>query len=269
MGNEKLSTDVIEDLLINKQFYDINVEEIVDSTNNIVKTRAEDNAKEGLVIIAREQTAGRGRLGRNFYSPKGTGLYMSILFRPDLNTDKVTLFTTAAALSVAKAIRKVTCYDASIKWVNDIIMEKKKVCGILTEGKMNVSNNKLDYIVLGIGINIEEPKDGFPAEISDIASSIINRRDRKSNDDDLVNKLVANILDNMYFYYHDMNLDEEFIRYEYISFSNTLGKDINILDGDKVEEARVIGIAENIGLIVKNDKGIRTIYSGEISIREK
>ncbi len=269
MGNEKLSTDVIEDLLINKQFYSINVEEIVDSTNNIVKLNAENNGKEGLVVIAKEQTAGRGRLGRSFYSPKGTGLYMSILFKPDLGTDKVTLFTTAAALSVAKAIRKVTCYDASIKWVNDILMDNKKVCGILTEGKIDSSNSKMDYIVLGIGINVEEPKCGFPEEISDIATSVINQTNRKNNDENLVNKLIANILDNMYFYYNDMNLDEEFIRYEYISFSSTLGKDINIINGDEVEEARAIGIAENIGLIVKNDKGIRTLYSGEISIREK
>lgn len=268
MGKEKLSTEAIKDLLINKQFYNIIVEEVVDSTNDIVKDKAELGHNEGLVIISRKQTKGRGRLGRSFYSPSDTGIYMSVLFKPNLDTDKVTLFTTATALAVCKAIRKVTCYDASIKWVNDILMDNKKVCGILTEGKADLSNNKMEYIVVGIGINVEEPKEGFPDDIVDIATSVINN-DRKNKDENLVNKLVANILDNLYFYYNDMNLNEEFIRYEYISFSSTLGKEINIINGDEVEAARAIGIAENIGLIVKNEKGIRTLYSGEISIREK
>jgi BirA family biotin operon repressor/biotin-[acetyl-CoA-carboxylase] ligase len=245
------------------------VEECVDSTNTVLKNHAEDGAKEGNVIIAMKQTAGRGRLERKFYSPNNTGIYMSILFRPNLECEKATLFTTAAALAVAKAIRETVCYEANIKWVNDVLMDGKKVCGILTEGKIDPSSGKMGYVVLGIGINVMEPEGGFPDDISQIATSIVNLKDRKCDDDNLMNKLVAKILDNLYFYYNDVNLDEEFIRYEYIPFSSTLGKDINILDGDEIEEARAIGISENIGLIVKNAKGIRTLYSGEISIREK
>jgi len=268
MINDKLSTKEIQNLLSNKQFFDIIVEDCVDSTNNIIKKMADDNAKEGLVVIANHQTAGKGRLGRSFYSPDEKGIYMSVLFRPDISFDKSILLTTVAALSVCKAIKEVLCLGTKIKWVNDVLIDNKKVCGILTEGKVSANSEKMDYIVMGIGINIEEPEEGYPIEIKDIATPLISEN-RQYGQENLKNKLVAKILDNLYFYYNDIDLEEEYIRYEYIPLSDTLGKDIEIIDGDSREEARAIGIAENIGLIVKNDNGIRTLYSGEISIRDR
>ena len=255
-------------MLINKQFYNIIVENVVDSTNNVVKDMANGGEKEGLVFIAHHQTAGKGRLGRTFHSPADTGLYMSVLFRPSLVGERVTLFTTAASLAVCKAIREVTSKNASIKWVNDILINNKKVCGILTEGKINPSDGKMEYVIVGIGINIEKPKEGFPEDISDIASSIVKNSDEKLLDDNLKNKLAVKILDNLYYYYIEKKLDATVIRDEYITYSNTIGKDIYIIAGDKKEEAKAIGIDNDLGLIVKNNNGTKTLSSGEISIRE-
>ena len=203
---EGLSTKRIEDVLSNQHFYDIYVEEVVDSTNTFMKQRAEEGAKEGTVLIALEQTAGRGRLGRSFLSPKGSGIYMSILFKPNKSADKSLILTSAAALSVCKAIREIAGLDANIKWVNDILLDEKKVCGILAEGKI-ASEAKMEYVVLGIGINIKTPEGGFTDEIKDIATSLEN-----STTKDLAVKLVAKILDNLYFYYEDMDLNEEYIQ---------------------------------------------------------
>ena len=269
MNREKLSTKAIEEVLINKHFFDVNVEDMVNSTNDVVKIEAENKKPEGYVFIANKQNAGKGRLGRKFYSPSNSGIYMSVLFRPQLEANKTILFTPMAALAVCKAIREILHYDVHIKWVNDILLDGKKVCGILTEGKINQSNSMMDYIVLGIGINVDEPKGGFPDEISDIATSLVNSNDRKCIDKNLKNKLIAKILDWLYFYYMDKKLNEEYIRKEYTAFCSTIDKEINIINGDEIEEARVLGIDKNIGLIVKNNKGIRTLYSGEISIREK
>ena len=188
---EKLSTKNIQDMLINKQFFDIIVEESVESTNDYVKKRANNGEKEGLVVIANEQTKGKGRLGRTFYSPSDTGIYMSLLIRPDKSPEKSLIITSAAAISVCKAIRTVAGVKASIKWVNDIVIDNKKVCGILTEGKVDADNNKLDYAVVGIGINITYPKEGFPEDIADIATSL-----KDNHDEDIKNKLIAKILDN-------------------------------------------------------------------------
>ena len=126
----------------------------------------------------------------------------------------------------------------------------------------------MEYVIVGIGINIEKPKEGFPKDIADIASSIVKTNDAKSIEDNLTNKLAAKILDNLYYYYIEKNLDVSVIRNEYITYSNTLGKDILVIDGDKVEEAKAIGIDDDLRLIVESKKGIKRISSGEISIRE-
>lgn len=266
---DKLSTKELGSLLINKQFYNIIVEESVDSTNNVLKIKADNDEKEGMVIIAHEQSAGRGRLGRKFFSPKNSGIYLSILFRPNTEGEQATLFTTLSALAVCKAIREVASTNATIKWVNDVLIDDKKVCGILTEGKMKPSVTQMEYIIVGIGINVKEPKNGFPEDIASIASAIIKSNDDIDVKDNFNNKLVAKILDNIYFYYKEKELDEEYIRKEYIEYSNTIGKDIYIIKGDEIEEAKAIGISKNMGLIVENEKGVKTLSSGEISIRAK
>ena len=133
-----------------------------DSTNTRIRVLAEDGAPEGTVVVAAAQTAGRGRSGKSFLSPAGTGLYMSILLRPALTMGDSLLITTAAAVAVSRAIERVAGCEAKIKWVNDVYVDEKKVCGILTEGALDLENGGLRYAILGIGINICPPDGGFP-----------------------------------------------------------------------------------------------------------
>ena len=154
--NDILSSYSIKQHLKNPHL-DISVFSSVTSTNTILKEMAEQGAKEGTVIIAEEQTAGRGRTGKQFYSPKGTGIYISILLRPDIPAEESLFLTTSAAVATARAIEDVSDKRALIKWVNDIYLEDKKTCGILTEGAFNVETGKLDYAIVGIGINKQIP----------------------------------------------------------------------------------------------------------------
>ena len=144
---------------------------VVDSTNAIARQRAIDGEAEGLAVLASAQTAGRGRKGRSFFSPDGTGIYLSLLLRPQIPAELALRITTVAAVSVCQAIEKLSSRKPGIKWVNDIYMDGRKVCGILTETAL-ASGGRLEYAVLGIGVNALEPAGGFPEDIRDIAGSV-------------------------------------------------------------------------------------------------
>ena len=128
--------------------------EELDSTNSYLKEMAAKGAQEGTIIIANRQSAGRGRLGRSFFSPEEKGIYMSILLRPDISLERAVLITSMAAVAVAEAIEQVSGIQTKIKWVNDIFLNKKKVCGILTEAGIDAETGTLEYAVLGIGVNV-------------------------------------------------------------------------------------------------------------------
>lgn len=262
-SSEIMSKASIEKYLDDKEIFDIEVVQTISSTNTVLKEKAENGANQGCVLIANEQTNGKGRLGRSFYSPSQTGIYMSILLRPTIAASDSLFITTAAAVAVAKAIEKVTGVEAKIKWVNDIFCNTKKVCGILTEASINVENGKLSYAVLGIGINITPPQKGFPTEIKDIASSIIN--DNK-NYGQIKSKIVANVLENFWQYYVDID-DRTFMKI-YREKSLVIGKPIRIIERGKEINATAIDIDDEAGLVVRLADGtIKTLSSGEISIR--
>ena len=147
----------------------LQVQTEVTSTNTLLKAQAEQGAPEGTVLIAESQTAGKGRLGRHFTSPPGTGIYFSLLLRPHCTAEKSLFITTTAAVAVCEAIEQVTGLNPQIKWVNDVYLNEKKVCGILTEASVDFENGGLNWAVLGIGINIAVPEEGFPEEIRSIA----------------------------------------------------------------------------------------------------
>ena len=149
----------------------LQVQTEVTSTNTLLKAQAEQGAPEGTVLIAESQTAGKGRLGRHFTSPPGTGIYFSLLLRPHCTAEKSLFITTTAAVAVCEAIEQVTGLNPQIKWVNDVYLNEKKVCGILTEASVDFENGGLNWAVLGIGINIAVPEDGFPEEIRSISLS--------------------------------------------------------------------------------------------------
>lgn len=153
------------------------VRKCLDSTNAEALRRAVDGAPEGTVIVAEEQTAGRGRRGRSFFSPAGTGIYLSILVRPALAAERAHLLTCSAAVAVAEAIEACAGVDASIKWVNDVYCRGKKVAGILTEGSFDLEGGVLQHAVVGIGVNVRPPHAGFPAEIAERAGAVLPASD--------------------------------------------------------------------------------------------
>lgn len=260
--NDILSSYSIKQHLKNPHL-DISVFSSVTSTNTILKEMAEQGAKEGTVIIAEEQTAGRGRTGKQFYSPKGTGIYISILLRPDIPAEESLFLTTSAAVATARAIEDVSDKRALIKWVNDIYLEDKKTCGILTEGAFNVETGKLDYAIVGIGINVCIPDGGFPDNIKDIATAIFDKQT------DSINKrsiLIANLLDYFMEYYKDFK-SKSYVR-EYIERSMIIGKTITVIEGSKTSIAKAIDIDKNCRLKVQFEDGTtKWLSSGEVSTK--
>ena len=260
--NDILSSYSIKQHLKNPHL-DISVFSSVTSTNTILKEMAEQGAKEGTVIIAEEQTAGRGRTGKQFYSPKGTGIYISILLRPDIPAEESLFLTTSAAVATARAIEDVSDKRALIKWVNDIYLEDKKTCGILTEGAFNVETGKLDYAIVGIGINVCIPDGGFPDNIKDIATAIFDKQT------DSINKrsiLIANLLDYFMEYYKDFK--SKSYEKEYIERSMIIGKTITVIEGSKTSVAKAIDIDKNCRLKVQFEDGTtKWLSSGEVSTK--
>lgn len=232
------------------------------STNTLVREKAKEN-EEGLVIAAGEQTAGRGRLGRSFFSPGDSGVYMSLLLKPAIKPEDAVQITTAAAVSVCKALEKLGIYNSEIKWVNDIYICNRKVCGILTESSFNANSGLLDFAVLGIGINIYESEAGFPDDIKNIAGAVFS--ERKEN---LRNRFIAEFINEFFDFYDDLSSKKHLN--EYRKKSLVLGKKINILQGETTREGKAIDIDENCNLVVELPDGkTEKLYSGEISVRVK
>ena len=147
------------------------------STNTALKAMAADGAPEGTVLIAGEQTAGRGRMGRSFYSPPDSGLYLSLLLRPDMSAVEATRLTACAAVAVAETIEALSGREAQIKWVNDILVDGRKVCGILTEASVDCENGMMRHVIIGIGVNTHVPKTDFPEELRSIAGAAFDAED--------------------------------------------------------------------------------------------
>jgi len=241
--------------------YLLDVRQTVSSTNTIAKELASKGAREGTVILALEQTEGRGRMGRSFYSPKGSGIYFSIILRPRLSIEDALLITTSAAVAVAQAIEKVGGVEAKIKWVNDIYVQDKKVCGILTEASLDFESGGLEYAVVGIGINIDT--NSFPDDIKDIAGSIF--RDKPKNNP-VSSMLVAEILNNISVM-TPLITDKKYLD-EYRRRSFLIGKDIYVLKGKEIIPAKALDIDEKARLVVEyDDQSREALHSGEVSIR--
>ena len=239
----------------------IQVFKTLDSTNQLAKKMAIDGASHGTVVIADEQTKGRGRLGRSFYSPKGTGIYLSIILKTDNFADIGILVTTAASVAVCRALSKIYGVEAGIKWVNDIYLNNRKLCGILTEAITNFETRTIDSIVIGIGLNFKT-KD-FPQDLSQTATSLFDSGEEIK---DTRNRLAAAIIDEVLDLCEDLN-SEKFIS-EYKERSMVIGRDISVYRGNDQFEARAIDIDKQGGLVVKKEDGsIEVINSGEITVR--
>ena len=244
-----------------KSDFDITVFDSIESTNTYLKEKAKNGAAEGTVVIARSQSGGKGRLGRSFFSPDDTGIYMSLLLRPDSPPDTALSITACAAVCAAETIENLTGVHSEIKWVNDIYCHGRKVCGILTEGQINPDTSNLSFAILGIGINVFTPKGGFPDELSDIAGSILPNE----KTDDILNKMTAEFLNIFSEKYHTLS-DKSFLN-EYKNRSCLLGKTVKVTNSDIIGTA--VDIDDDFHLILKLSNGkIMSLSSGEVSVRE-
>lgn len=238
---------------LNSYPYKIDVRETVTSTNSLMKEEAKCGKAAYSVLVSSSQTEGRGRMGRRFYSPDGSGIYMSVLLRPENGINPLHI-TTDAAVAVAVAIEKLSGEIAGIKWVNDIYIRNKKVAGILAEASVGEGG----YVVLGIGVNVLEPEGGFPDDIKMRAGSVF-----KENTDCLREKIAIEILKELYL----RRTDEEVLS-EYRNRSIIDGKEIDIIKNSSVERAVALSIDDDYSLIVKKEDGsIEKINSGDVSIR--
>ena len=248
-------------------------QEEIDSTNTEAKRQAlEEN--HGLLIIAEEQTLGRGRRGRSWNSPKGTGIWMSLLLQPKeiliqsektvLSAKKASMLTLVTALSVAEAISEETGLEAFIKWPNDIVINNRKACGILTE--MSADNDGIHYVVIGIGINVNTRE--FPEEIREIATSLWLEQ-RKAGIDRA--SLVAAILGKLELYFEQFLEAEDlsFLLEEYNKKLVNFGKKVKVLgcDGQEENSGTAKGINKEGALLVETEEGLLEVRSGEVSVR--
>lgn len=237
----------------------------ISSTNTVLKEMAAKGAPEGTILVAARQTAGRGRFDRPFISGL-SGVYFSILLRPDnIPAEKSLLITTAAAVATAKTVEEISGRKAGIKWVNDVFIDGKKICGILTEASFGVDGGGLDYAVLGIGVNVTEPESGFPEAIRDVAGSVLPESMKVA---DARSKIAAGIINTFFDYY--LHPDKTDFISEYKRRSIVIGRDVYLINGNVTEEAKVIGIDDDCRLLVKTADGTeKTISSGEISLKLK
>ena len=235
----------------------------VTSTNALVKENAAKGEKEGLILIADHQTQGRGRYGRTFFSPDGSGVYFSILLRPQMRADDAPSLTTLAAVAVARGIEKVFADLVEIKWVNDLFFNGKKICGILTEGSFDMETNGMEYVVVGIGINVYEPQGGFPVELESIAGSLAHQKEIKK---DNRNRLVAECINYFFEYYY--NFSRKKYLDDYRKRSMILGKQIEVIKGEAYQLAKAVDIDAECRLLVEYPDGKQELLSsGEVRIR--
>ncbi len=228
---------------INLKYY-----EITDSTNLRAKEYIKSHKFDRMLFVANEQTAGRGRLGKSFFSPKDTGIYMSFAFESELPLCNIVHITTASAVAVAKAIEQHISCKTQIKWVNDIYLNDKKVCGILCESVDG-------YIIIGVGVNVTTCD--FPDDISDIAISL---------NADCKDSLIIGIYNNL------CEIADDILNYEYIDFYRERliwkNEEITYIQNEKQHTARLLDVDKNGALVICENDNITTLTSGEISIKK-
>ncbi len=261
-GHDVLSAEGIRRFLT-RPGLDVRFYPVISSTNTVLKQLALEDAPEGLALVAGSQTAGRGRLGRSFYSPSGSGIYLSLLLRPSLKASEAVRFTACAAVAAAEAIESLADVRVGIKWVNDLFLGGRKVCGILTEAGLDLESGRLSYMIVGIGINTRVPAGDFPEDIRDTAGAVFG----DAPVPDLRNRLAAGVLDRLMAY--SARPDDPALFESYRRRSVVLGRPIRVLEpGKEPLPAEALELAPDYSLRVRMaDGSVRLLHSGEISIR--
>ena len=239
----------------------------IDSTNLCAKRTGNEGVSSDTLFIADKQTAGTGRRGRSWESPAGDNIYMSLLLKPDLNPAKAPMLTLVMALAVVAGLQKVLdnqsiSQDFQIKWPNDIVLNKKKVCGILTE--MALEGTGIKYVVIGVGINVNQMQ--FLEELNGKATSLAKELSKEFDRDVIIDKVV----ESFYYYYEKFLATEDLSALKEIYNQMLVNQDKEVVIHEPGNEyhARAIGINEQGELIVETVDGRQqNIYAGEVSVR--
>lgn len=233
----------------------------IDSTNTKAKELAEEGHPGGTLVVADRQTAGKGRRGRSWESPSGIGIFMTLMLKPEINPNNASMLTLVAAMATTRAIRRVTGVPAMIKWPNDIVMNGKKVCGILTE--MSAQFDYINHIVIGIGINVHNEE--FPEEIAQTASSLYVESGQHIHRASLIEAFLEEFED-VYAEYLKTE-DMEGLVKEYDSMLVNRGRQVRVLDPKEPFEGKAKGITKKGELIVDTWESRKLVSSGEVSVR--
>ena len=236
----------------------------IDSTNTRAKELAAQGAPHGTVLIADHQTGGRGRWGRSFHSPAGTGIYLSLILRPNCAPSQLMHLTCAAAVAACQAVEAACGIRPGIKWTNDLVWGKRKLAGILTELGLS-SDGMVNYAVIGIGINCCQTEADFPPEIQNIAGSLYTVTGREIDRA----QVAAALINALYRMDNNLLSDQNGLMKDYRANCITLGQPISLVKADgSVRYGTALDIDEDGGLVVAFENGTReTVTSGEVSVR--
>ena len=236
----------------------------IDSTNTQAKTLAAAGAPHGTVLIADSQSAGRGRLGRVFQSPPNSGIYMSVILRPHCPPAALMHLTCAAAVAMCDAVENALGFRPGVKWINDLVYERKKLAGILTELSIDPKTGLVDYAIVGIGINCSQSKEDFPPELHEIACSAAmilgNTVDRS--------RLAGAMMEALERMSHNLFAEQENIMARYRQDCITIGSEVTVIRGDERHQGKALDVKEDGSLLVLFADGhTAAVNSGEVSVR--
>lgn len=229
----------------------------VDSTNTFLKNIAKTTDVEELIVVANKQTGGRGRIGRSYVSNPTSGIYFSLLYRPNIAIEYAKKLTCLAGVAVVRAIQKLTELDAKIKWVNDVYIHDKKVCGILTEASTSIEENTFEYAIIGIGVNCYQQE--FSKEVASIATTIEDEAKCIVSRNDLIAEIVNQIDIEL------VQIETSHFMEEYKEYSFVIGKEVELQKMKESHHVKVIDITRDGELVVEEKGEIYTVSSGEIT----
>jgi len=234
----------------------------IDSTNTQAKLLAKAGAPHGTVLIAGHQTGGRGRMGRTFQSPDGQGVYLSVILRPNCMPAQLMHLTCAAGVAMMQAVEAVSGIRPQMKWINDLVVDRKKLGGILTE--MSVDKGLVDYAVVGIGINCLQQPEDFPPEIAGLATSLSLAAGHPITPA----KLAAAMVEALWKMDRTLFSEKAQLMAEYKENCITLGKEIQVIRQEQIRRGKALDLDAEGGLLVQYEDGsIETVSSGEVSVR--
>lgn len=253
-------------ILLNGTFTkEINIFKELSSTNDFAKTRANEGSPEATLVVAEKQSSGRGRMGRPWVAPAGSGIWLSLVLRPAIMPAQAAQLTFVSAVAVCQAVREFTGLKATIKWPNDLMLEDKKICGILTE--LSAEIDRINHVVVGIGLNVNQKKEDFSSDIRDKATSLFLASGRRYRRLDLLVNILK-IYDDIYHKYQKQGFS--YILEKWRELNSTLGYDVNVISQEETYHGQAVDIDEEGQLVVKTSYGeLRYVMVGDISIRKK